>query len=1048
MPTLISLIRLYSAAAMRRGVHSVRLLATLLQSRAEFLLRPVLAMHHQITRCILLSCIVALPAVAQLLPDAVSQRSATAEIRLRFASFDPLVGAPEIPSVLRSTNEQGLWIVQFHKSPSAADRTAVAALGGQIIGYLPDNAYVVRMAVTTARSARGILSVRWVGSYEVAYRIDPELLQQQVYLNAAAVRYNMVVADKHSDKPALMAKIVAMGGRIDSEHTGSILVEATLTGPQLLQVAGYNEVLWIDRWSASERDMDNARVQGGGDYVETQAGYTGQGVNAHIYEGIEATHPDFSGGATNVLSAGGADQHGHCTAGIVFGNGTSNAAVRGMAPDCGKFFTEDTTATVSRWQVFDDLVNVHNVSHTTASWGGQRTFNYNSISAESDDIVFDHDLTWTQSQSNAGNQDSRPEAWAKNVFSIGGVQHNDDSDPANDSWQNGGASIGPANDGRIKPEMCAYYDSIGTSDLSGSAGYSSGNWTSSFGGTSGATPIVAGHNVLAIQMFTDDSVTPGVGPFGNALRVPGGSVHENRPHFTTLKALQIVSGNQYSFNSTSTDNLREHQGWGGFPSLANMWDQRAKTFIVDETNALQQDEMDVWQITVAPNESELRICLNWNEPAANPSAAVHLVNDLSLRVTDPSGSHYWGNEGLLDGVWSTIGGTEDDINPIENVFVQNPMAGTWYVQVIATAVVADNRIETSEVDADYALVCVGGPGQLAPPGVFAEVESVGFGCDGSTCLDAVYEYPTFGLANSGVTFAYQAGDYALETSQASWIPVAGQNLGMSDNTEVVMNLGFTLPYPGGSTSSLRICANGWITQGFFFGASNLVPTPAEFLSHTMWAPLWHDLNPGAGGSVWFDSSTQRAVVTWFSVPNFFNSGSSTFQVQFWANGDVHYLYQNISVAGDYLAGFSKTTNDDPGSVDLQAVAGTGLGICLATPDMELDVTARPVLGTTFDLETTEIPTGTLFGLMLLSTNPLPAINLTSLGLPGCELYQTVDASLYWAQVGPSALVSWPLPSNAALAGFEVFCQSASFTPGVNAFGMAVSNGLKLLVGIN
>ena len=73
------------------------------------------------------------------------------------------------------------------------------------------------------------------------------------------------------------------------------------------------------------------------------------------------------------------------------------------------------------------------------------------------------------------------------------------------------------------------------------------------------------------------------------------------------------------------------------------------------------------------------------------------------------------------------------------------------------------------------------------------------------------------------------------------------------------------------------------------------------------------------------------------------------------------------------------------------------------------------MGTTFDLETTEIPAGTLFGLMLLSTNPLPAINLTSLGLPGCELYQTVDASLYWAQVGPSALVSWPLPSSAALA---------------------------------
>ena len=92
-----------------------------------------------------------------------------------------------------------------------------------------------------------------------------------------------------------------------------------------------------------------------------------------------------------------------------------------------------------------------------------------------DDIIFDHDISWTQSQSNAGNPDSRPQAWAKNIFSIGGVAHRDNSNPADDSWQAGNGSTGPAADGRIKPTLCAYYDNIGTSDLTGSAGYSSGN---------------------------------------------------------------------------------------------------------------------------------------------------------------------------------------------------------------------------------------------------------------------------------------------------------------------------------------------------------------------------------------------------------------------------------------------------------------------------------------------------------------------------------------------------------------------------------------------
>ena len=39
------------------------------------------------------------------------------------------------------------------------------------------------------------------------------------------------------------------------------------------------------------------------------------------------------------------------------------------------------------------------------------------------------------------------------------------------------------------------------------------------------------------------------------------------------------------------------------------------------------------------------------------SAAIHRINDLTLRVTAPDGTVYWGNHGLLDGNWSTPGGT-------------------------------------------------------------------------------------------------------------------------------------------------------------------------------------------------------------------------------------------------------------------------------------------------------------------------------------------------------------------------------------------------------
>src|SRR5690606_30598023 len=165
------------------------------------------------------------------------------------------------------------------------DRDALAQVGGELIGYLPDNAYIVRMPASRTDATRAITSVRWVGSYEVAYRLDGALLKAKAYLEQQPVRYNILVANKHTDKPALAAKIAAIGGKVEDQHFGSILIDATLTGPQLLQVAGFDQVLWIDCWSAPETDMDNARMQGGGNYVEAQAGYTGTGVRAHVYEG-------------------------------------------------------------------------------------------------------------------------------------------------------------------------------------------------------------------------------------------------------------------------------------------------------------------------------------------------------------------------------------------------------------------------------------------------------------------------------------------------------------------------------------------------------------------------------------------------------------------------------------------------------------------------------------------------------------------------------------------------------------------------------------------
>jgi hypothetical protein len=626
-------------------------------------------------------------------------------VHLRFAAFDPAVAQPEIPAPLRGGPDTSLWIVQLDGLANEAHRRALRAAGAQVHGYLPENAYVVRMSHAVRAAVLGLAGLRSATYYHPAFRLEPELIAGLRAVGDDAnepERYRIVVVDKRADKPGLMDKIRGLGGRIDDEQIGSLLLEVSLTRAQLVKAARLDEVLWIDRWTPSELDMNNARIQGGANHVEqqTQGKYTGQGVNGHVYEGLEATHRDFSKPPINVRSGGGADTHGHCTAGIVFGNGTSHPSARGMAPDAQAHYTQYSTVQGSRWQVVETLVNTHQVMFTTASWGGARTRAYTSVSADTDDIIFDHDLAWTQSQSNAGNQDSRPEAWAKNIFSIGGVAHRDNANPLDDSWDAGNGSTGPAADGRIKPDLCAYYDGILCSDRTGTAGYATGDYYTGFGGTSGATPICAGHNAIAIQMFTDGLFSP--------QRVKDGSRWQNKPHFTTLKALQIANAAQYAFTSTSTDNRREHCGWG-FPNLKSMYDNRQVHYVVDETDVLKQGEGMAYSIAVAPSQPELKVSLCYADPAGNPSATRTRINDLTLRVTAPDRTtRYWGNVGLTQGNYSQSGGDRSIVDTVENVFVQNPQAGVWTVEVGAFLVAQDSHVETTEVDSDYGLVAVGG----------------------------------------------------------------------------------------------------------------------------------------------------------------------------------------------------------------------------------------------------------------------------------------------------------------------------------------------------
>ena len=632
----------------------------------------------------------------------ISPRRTSYIVKLRHGDFEPVTEGQAVASLLHAGPECDLYIVQFEVQPLAEFRRALHALGATVHSHLAQHAHIVLMSAEVAEQVETLPYVRWVGPYHPAYRLEGPLLEalrgQAEPLDTR--RYRIQVFEPGAGQQNVVAdRISDMGGIVEVVSESGILLEATLTPVQLVQVVRMNEVLFIDQWSPPRAAMNNVRIVGGADQLESTAGYTGDGVRGEIMDdGCQTTHPDFIGRIA--VRGGGAfppESHGTATFGIVFGSGAGSANARGMLPDAFGYFN-DWNLETTRYEDISQLVTYpYHCVFQSNSWGFAPTTQYTSATSNLDRAVFNFDIVILHSQGNEGTQQSVEHAWGKNVVGVGGVYHWNDSDTANDSWSNAG-SIGPAADGRIKPDLCYYYDSIRTTAPINT-------YTNHMGGTSAACPETAGHFGLFFEMWGD-------GLFGNYVD-PEGTVFTNRPHNSTARAIMIHTATQYPFSGTGHDLTRMHQGWGR-PDVMNLYNMRNDLEVIDESVVLEELDFATFGRTVSAGEDELRATLVYTDIHGTTSSSQHRINDLTLKVTSPSAVVYWGNNGLEAGNWSTSGGSADTLNTIENVFVPNPEEGVWTVEVFADEINADGHVETPEEDVDFALVMSGGAGCPTP----------------------------------------------------------------------------------------------------------------------------------------------------------------------------------------------------------------------------------------------------------------------------------------------------------------------------------------------
>ncbi|MBL4771043.1 MAG: S8 family serine peptidase [Planctomycetes bacterium] len=617
------------------------------------------------------------------------ERGARFEVHLQSESFDPVSRTVKFPEVLAAHGN--LHIVQFETQSLAVYRDALTQLGAVVRNPLHYQAHVVAMDADTVAEVRALPFVRWVGPYSAGHRIEPALLGNLLGMEEGQ-RYNVQVFERGlAQKSVVAERLQDLGGEIVQMIPDGFLVEVRMSPELLLQVAAWNEVLWIDRVGEFEVDMSKVRVDGGANFLEANMGLTGQGVNAEVMDGdLQVSHQDLQSNPVQLHTANvGTGTHGTKTTGVVFGDGSGSASARGILPDAHPIFADFGQFNNRYAHTADLLQPAYEAVFQSNSWGSSLTSSYNSVSMELDDILFLNDLVILQSQSNTGSTSSRPQAWAKNIVSVGAVRHQDTQTLNDDSW-GGSGSIGPAQDGRIKPDIAYWYDSIRTT--------TTGNgYTNSFGGTSAATPMSAGYFGLFFQLWH-------TGLLGNT---PDVSVFASRPKATTARAIMFNSARSYDFVGTNSDMTRTHQGWGRV-NVEDIFVNSDEYYIVNEELALTNMEVAIYNVTVDPGTPELRVTLVYLDPAGTTSSGIHRINDLSLRVTSPTGTaSYWGNNGLRNGNWSTTGGTSNDRDVVENVFVQNPAAGLWTVEVIADEIVQDAHAETPGIDADFALVVRG-----------------------------------------------------------------------------------------------------------------------------------------------------------------------------------------------------------------------------------------------------------------------------------------------------------------------------------------------------
>jgi hypothetical protein len=156
-----------------------------------------------------------------------------------------------------------------------------------------------------------------------------------------------------------------------------------------------------------------------------------------------------------------------------------------------------------------------------------------------------------------------------------------------------------------------------------------------------------------------------------------------------------------------------------------------------------------------------------------------------------------------------------------------------------------------------------------------------------------------GGPDGGGYYYIDSDDDAQNAPIFEWVDISGIGTEITmgdDQNQGPFSLGFSFTFYGNPFNGIRICSNGFLSFTSISNAYNNVQIPSTADPNNLLALFWDDLDPTAGGHVYYYSDTTNHcfIISYDGVPFYVTGGGGTgsimMQVILHQDGNIFYQY--------------------------------------------------------------------------------------------------------------------------------------------------------------